>query len=345
MRILIVHKVAIPVFAYGGTERVVWDLGRALVNMGHAVSFMVPPGSHCDFAPIIAINPRTPLSEQIPSDFDVVHFHFDPGQELGLKLGTPWLMTEHGNTRKPTPFPVNTVFVSADHAKRYGAHAFVYNGMNWSTYGDATEAVNRKPPAKSEGGGSGYFHFLGKGSWPVKNLQGAIDVAHASGARLEVLGGRRLNLSHRIRMTWSRKIGFHGMVGGDVKNRLLALSSGMIFPVRWHEPFGLAIIESMYFGCPIFATPYGAIPEIVGTEHGVLAADGQTLAQAISSHMASPTLSRRACHERAKAVFDHMSMARSYLRMYERVMAGEPLNAQAPLLPSNGKALLPWRAP
>jgi glycosyltransferase involved in cell wall biosynthesis len=334
MRILIVHKVAIPVFAYGGTERVVWDLGRALVDMGHAVSFLVPQGSRCDFAPIIAINPRVPLAQQIPSGFDVVHFHFDPGFELG----TPWLMTEHGNTRKPTPFPLNTVFVSNDHAQRYGASAFVYNGMDWRAYGDASEAVNRAPTAA----GAGYFHFLGKGSWPVKNLLGAIDVAHAAGVRLEVLGGRRLNLSHKFRMTWSRKIGFHGMVGGEVKNRWLAGSSGMIFPVRWHEPFGLAIIESMYFGCPIFATPYGAIPEIVGPEHGVLATDGQTLAQAIRLQTATQKFSRRACHERAKSVFDHMSMARAYLRMYERMIAGEQLNAKAPLLPSNGKALLAW---
>jgi glycosyltransferase involved in cell wall biosynthesis len=330
MRILIVHRVAIPVFAYGGTERVVWDLGHALVDMGHEVSFLVPEGSRCDFAPVIAINPRQSLLSQIPAGFDVVHFHFDPGFELG----TPWLMTEHGNTRKPTPFPLNTVFVSADHAKRYGAQAFVHNGLDWTPYGDVTQAVNRAQPSPGEG----YFHFLGKGSWPVKNLVGAIDIAHEAGVRLEVLGGKRLNFSHQFRFTWSRQIGFHGMVGGEVKNRWLAGSRGMIFPVRWHEPFGLAIIESMYFGSPIFATPYGAIPEIVGPEHGVLAADMQTLAQAVAQR----TFSRRACHERAKTVFDHMSMARGYLRMYERVIAGEKLNPSSPVLPVNGKALLDW---
>ena len=44
---------------------------------------------------------------------------------------------------------------------------------------------------------------------------------------------------------------------------LLNASRGLIFPVRWHEPFGLAVIESLYFGCPVFATPYGALPELV----------------------------------------------------------------------------------
>ena len=34
MHILFVNRASIPVFAYGGTERVIWDLGQALVDMG-----------------------------------------------------------------------------------------------------------------------------------------------------------------------------------------------------------------------------------------------------------------------------------------------------------------------
>ena len=37
--------------------------------------------------------------------------------------------------------------------------------------------------------------------------------------------------------------------------------------MRWHEPFGIALIEALYFGCPVFGTPYGSLPEIV--EEGV----------------------------------------------------------------------------
>ena len=38
MRILMVSRTKIPVFAYGGTERVIWDLGRALTTLGHEVT-------------------------------------------------------------------------------------------------------------------------------------------------------------------------------------------------------------------------------------------------------------------------------------------------------------------
>ncbi len=62
---------------------------------------------------------------------------------------------------------------------------------------------------------------------------------------------------------------------------LLNQSKGLIFPVLWHEPFGLAITESLFYGCPIFGTPYGALPEIVQSEYGFLSNDSKELINAI----------------------------------------------------------------
>jgi len=60
-----------------------------------------------------------------------VHLH----SEIDEKLNKPALLTVHGNTYNPNKiFPINTNFVSHSHAKRYGAEAFVYNGMDWSDY-------------------------------------------------------------------------------------------------------------------------------------------------------------------------------------------------------------------
>ena len=41
MHILIVNNTSIPVQKYGGTERVIWWLGKQLVKMGHQVSYLV----------------------------------------------------------------------------------------------------------------------------------------------------------------------------------------------------------------------------------------------------------------------------------------------------------------
>ena len=245
MHVLLVNNSTIPVYAYGGTERVIWDLGKSLVKLGHKVSYLVPEGSHCDFGRVLPIDTKRPWQEQIPADIDITHFQFNPH----TPPDTPYLVTEHGNARKTKPLPLNTVFVSQNHASRYGSDQYVLNGLDWESYG-AVDLENIRTR----------FHFLGKAAWSVKNVSGAIRVAKKAGVELDVLGGNRINFRRGFRWTLSRSIHFHGMVGGSEKTGLLNASRGMIFPVRWHEPFGLAVIESLYFGCPVFATPYGALP-------------------------------------------------------------------------------------
>ncbi len=327
MKILPVNLAPIPVFAYGGTERVIWDLGKGLVELGHKVSYLVPEGSSCPFADILHIKLGASWSAQIPSNVDLVHFHFDPQEHIDH----PWLMTEHTNNSQNPPLPLNTVFVSANHAARYRSEAYVHNGLDWSSYPNPLLDTYGKGPR---------FHFLGKAAWRVKNVQGAIDVALRSGVELDVLGGTRLNFKRGFRWTWSPRIHFHGMVGGQIKFDLLNRSRGLIFPVRWHEPFGLAVIESLFFGAPVFATPYGALPELVPPDVGVLTADGQTLAEAVKRDRFDP----KACHVHAVKHFGHLQMARRYLKIYERILDGESLHQQAPEREGEFKKL-PWRRP
>ena len=327
MKILLVHQgLSVPVHSYGGTERVIWDLAKGLVALGHEVTFLVPEGSVCDFAKVISINPQKGILDQIPRNaFDLVHLQF----RVGCEPDFPYLVTEHGNTKSPSPLNLNTVFISKNHADRYGSKEFVYNGLDWSVYGAVDWAMPRR-----------HHHFLGKGSWPVKNLKGAIQVARQAGVDLAVLGGTRLNLSRTFRFTPWRSIHFHGMVGGALKFRLLNESRGMIFPVRWNEPFGLAVIESLYFGNPVFSTPYGALPELVLPEHGFLSNSITALAQAVQGMKFDP----RECHEWAVSKFNHVAMARGYLEKYQRILDGERMNASQPVLKENGHQLLSWNA-
>lgn len=324
MKVLLVLKNVVPVFAYGGTERVVWDLALALTELGHNVTLLVNKGSQCNFAKVVEIDESKDLLLQVSElDFDIAHFQFHLDHEPVF----PYVMTEHGNSKTPRELPLNTAFVSSNHAKRYGATTYVHNGLDWSSYGKPNFSAKKK-----------YFHFLGHGAWRVKNLSGAIKVARAAKKELEVLGGQRFNLSRGIRLTFSSSIHFHGMVGGANKLQLLEESKGLIFPVRWHEPFGLAVIESMYMGCPVYATPYGALPEIVTPECGFLAQKGSDLVEAIRDRAFDPL----ACHERAKNEFNHIRMAERYLDLYKRVVSGEKLQSKAPVLRENGHQLIPW---
>lgn len=325
MKVLLAHQgLSVPVHSYGGTERVIWDLAKGLVARGHEVTFLAPEGSRSDFAQVIPIDPRKSILEQIPRNtFDVVHSQFRFEGEPDF----PYLVTEHGNTKKPVPLNLNTVFISKNHAQRYGSKEFVYNGLDWSAYGPVDWSVKRR-----------HYHFLGKGSWPLKNLNGAIQVARKAGVDLAVLGGTRLNLSRTFRFTPWRSIHFHGMVGGELKIRLLNESRGMIFPVRWHEPFGLAVIESLYFGNPVFSTPYGSLPELVPPSFGFLSNSVSDLADAVQSMKFDP----RACHDWVVSNFSHQAMSDAYLVMYQRVMDGESIHEKPPVLKENGHLMLPW---
>ncbi|GHB78007.1 glycosyltransferase [Persicitalea jodogahamensis] len=328
MKILIVHKAVIPVHLYGGIERVIWDLGRELVRLGHQVVYLVKSGSHCEFAEVLPIDDAIDITAQIPEAIDLVHFHFAPKNIDRVRK--PYLITIHENIITSKPFDLNTVFISRNHAERHGSSAFVYNGLDWNQYSKPN--FNRKRD---------YFHFLGKAAWRVKNVKGAIDIIkQTKSEKLKVLGGKRFNIKMGLRLTFSPRISFYGMVGGREKNELLNGSKGLIFPVRWHEPFGLAIIESLYFGCPVFGTPYGALPEIVGSEFGELSNKANDLVAAIE---ASGSYNAKHCHEYASTTFNSNQMTLAYLAKYEQVLSGKNINKVPPVLENLPKeTFLEW---
>ncbi len=317
MRILIVNNSAIPVQLYGGTERVIWGLGKELVKLGHQVSFLVKLGSHCDFASVIHIDESIPILNQITNSYDVVHFNFSPEGIESFPI--PYIITIHGNSNDLNELNKNTVFVSKNHAFRYNSNSYVHNGLDWSEY--KIPDLNKK---------RSYFHFLGNAAWRVKNVAGAIDIIKKTKSEnLKVLGGVRFNFKMGIRFTFSNRIGFSGMVGGDEKCNLLNGSKGLIFPVKWHEPFGLAIIESLYYGCPVFGTPYGSLPELITEDFGHLSNSADELSEAVLS---SDKYSKQRCHEYAMEQFNHKKMTLEYVKKYEEVIAGNTLNPNPPKL-------------
>ncbi|WP_069660431.1 glycosyltransferase [Arcticibacter eurypsychrophilus] len=325
MNILIVSKSRIPAFLYGGIERITWWLGKELAKMGHQVTYLVNEGSTCPFAKVICRDYTVPLESQVPVDIDVVHFQY-PIVDFSLR---PFIVTIHGNNDASVQLSRNSVFISKDHAKRHHAETYIYNGIDIEEYGAPDFRIRRD-----------YFHFLGKAAWRIKNVQGAIDVALKAKERLEVLGGNRLNITMGFRFTLSSRIRFRGIVGGEEKNAYLRASRGLIFPVRWHEPFGIALIESLYFGCPVFGTPYGSLPEIVVQGMGVLSDSLGTLSDALKD---VNDFDRKKCHEYVCDQFLAATMTRSYVELYERVLNGRILNSTTPYIKESNEKFLPWR--
>lgn len=312
MNILIVHNSKIPALKYGGIERVIWYLGQELTKLGHRVTYLVPAGSTCSFAKVINLNPELNIDEQIPENIDIVNVHFQPRTPIRF----PHLISMHGSLPPETRYYKNTSFVSSNHARRYGADAFVYNGLNWDDYG--------KPDFDSK---REYVHFLGKAAWRLKNVRGAINIARQNKTEIKILGGTRLNIKMGPRLTLTKWARFYGMVGGQQKNELLKHSRGLVFPVKVHEAFGLAIIESLYFGCPVLATTYGSIPEIVGSEFGFLSNSLSELSEAFKN---LDTFNKKRCYEYARDTFNSKNMALGYLNLYEQILNGNDINHTTP---------------
>ncbi|MBK9270088.1 MAG: glycosyltransferase [Saprospiraceae bacterium] len=285
--------------------------------MGHQVCYFVKKGSVCDFAPLVELDETRSIISQIEGPFDVLHFHFTP-DDID-KLQNPFVITIHGNSSNQDVLNINSIFVSADHAQRHSSDSFVYNGLDWSEYTKPNLSIQRK-----------YFHFLGNAAWRVKNVKGAINtILRTKTEQLKVLGGVRFNFRMGIRFTLSKKVQFYGMVGGYQKDQLVNASKGLIFPVRWHEPFGLAVIESLYYGCPVFGTPYGALPELVHPDVGYLSNVESDMVDAL---LHAGNFDPKVCHEYAASEFNSHKMAKNYLEKYGLVLAGKALNPTAPHL-------------
>ncbi len=312
MNILLVQNSKLPVFAYGGTERVIWYLAKELAKKGHKISFLAAPGSECPFADCLPFIEGIPMEHQVPKNIDVIHFQ---NSACGYDGSKPYIVTYHGNS--PAGIDRNAVFVSRNHAERHGAESYVYNGLDWDDYGP----LNLSEPRT-------FFHFLGKAAWRVKNVRGAIDVVNSlPGERLYVLGCTRLNNNMGFRLTLSPRVRFRGMIGGEEKIDMLQHSRGLVLPVRWNEPFGLAITESLYCGAPVFGTPYGSLPELVTPEVGFLTASKVEMAECIRDRY---TFAPQVCHDYARDLFNSRLMAERYIEKYEIVLNGGTLNPYPP---------------
>ena len=312
MNILIYHNSILPVSKYGGTERIVYWLGKQYALMGHKITFLCRAGSASEFARIIVYKPDVSIDEQIPEDIDIVHLDHKPLQPVRK----PYVVMIQGNEDYGVELDLNTIFVSKNHANRYNSQAYVHNGLDLSDYGKPTFIQKRT-----------HLHFLAKASWRLKNVKGAIELARKTNHKLAVLGGTRLNIKMGFRFTPYPSIQFYGMVGGDEKNHLLNNSMGLLFPVLWHEPFGIALIESLYMGCPVFGTPYGSLPELITPEMGFLSNKKSELITQISD---IERFDNRRCSEYVADNFTIRHTAEAYLRYYEVVLNSKTINSVPP---------------
>jgi glycosyltransferase involved in cell wall biosynthesis len=284
---------------------VVW-LARGLVELGHRVTVLAAAGSRVPEADLVQLDPahiRRPdfdLTSWLPESVDLLHAH----APLPTPPRQPFVFTLHGNRREGSRSTPNTIFLSADHARRHGGTAFVYNGV------DPSEFTFRSNKAD-------YDLFLGR-LHRIKGYHWAVDGAKRGGKQLLIAGGWRPTLRRGLR--------FVGSVDGPEKAELLAGAACLWMPALWEEPFGLTLVEAMMSGTPVLGTRRGALPEVVTDEVGAL---GDTLDDLVRLRPAVGQCDPHACRSRAERWFSHTRMAEEYVRMYQHYLATNQLPAGA----------------
>lgn len=304
----------VPVLRYGGTERAAYWNAEEQAALGHKITILSKEGSQVPFGSWAPLPTTADEWKQVLDSncFDVVHFHTLPPSDFPKDF--PHLVSIHGNGKPGESFPRNSVFVSRNHAERHASKFFVHNGLKLDRYPLKT---HRSPTQNSM--------FLAKASWSVKNLRGSLSIARAAGHRLLVAGGRRPLAPWGLFATHAR---FFGNADDALKIELLHQSDALLFPVLWHEPFGIAVIEALACGVPVVASAFGSLPEIITPDCGLVSTSTEEMSEFLRHKV--PLISHEACRERVRTQFSSQKMAQSYLALYRRVIDQGYLNLENP---------------
>lgn len=314
MNILIKHDGVLPVLKYGGTERIIGWLAKELVKKGHKVYLLSHPKSKIDGSILIPNYHDKDWRFLIPKDVDVISLF----EVIKEKLDHPFLLQIGGNGKSGEIFPKNTVFVSKKHATNHGVNSYIYNGIDLEEY----SFVKNKDLSWNN------FMFLAKAKWKVKNLKDCIKACKETNKHLHVAGGRVFSLSKYIHS--------YGMVDINKKLEIFNKVDALLFPVRWHEPFGIAIIEAMAMGLPVIGSSYGSLPELIKENVGCICSNFYDFLNVLKNNVGN--FNREEIRTYVEENFSSSKMADDYLSYYSKVISGEILNKNHPTWQSSFRA-------
>jgi glycosyltransferase involved in cell wall biosynthesis len=328
----------VPPRAYGGIELVVSLLADGLTEAGHDVTLFASGGSETKATLVSPLaEPPDPAllgttwfeaSHAVASymqagAFDVIHDHsgiVGPGFGALLDGQPPVAHTLHGPWTEPSKEYYRLVherihLVAISHSQRLTGEKLryagtVYNGIDVTAYPFRADKQD-------------YLVYMGRSN-PDKGPGLAVEVARRAGVPLKMI----VKKSERFEQDyWDNVVApqltdmveVYEQVSHAEKAEMLAGAKGMIFPIRWLEPFGLVMTEAMACGTPVVTAPMGAAPEIV--------VDGETgfLRDSVDDMVAVVDrlgdLDPRACRARVEEHFSAEAMVRGYEAIFERLAA------------------------
>jgi glycosyltransferase involved in cell wall biosynthesis len=346
MRIAQIAPASLPVppNGYGGIEMVVALLADGLTDRGHEVTLFASGGSksRADLVTLLDEAPGTgnvdapvELAHTLGAytraeDFDLIHDHSVLGAAVGGMLGghPPVVHTLHGpwsDTIRPYYGLLHDRIhlVAISEAQKAGNGAIGYAGV---VHNGIDVAAFRYREDKDD-----FLLFVGRSN-PEKGPEHAVEVAKAAGMPLKMVVKRSEPEEQRHwdeqvepRLTGDEEI--IDSVEHEAKVDLFSRAKATLFPIRWEEPFGLVMVESMVCGTPVIAAPRGAAVEVV--DDGVTGFLREGVDAMVAAVRAIDTISPEACRSRVEKLFSAEAMVDGYEALYRGLGADGKARAEA----------------
>jgi len=329
----------VPPEAYGGTERVVFELVTELVRRGHDVTTFASADSNVpgELAPTVprALRPAGHgddvggfiLSTMLKAldrqaDFDIIHSHLDWwGLALRRASRRPVVSTFHGRLDLPwsrdvlSDRPDGLVAISESQASVHPdvPWTVVHNGLTLDT-------------APFERRRSDALVFVGRVT-PEKGIVDAIKIAELADRPLRIAAKvgptpKERDFNEQVfepaLKAAGKRVEFLGELSGTNRDLLFSKSHAVLMPGSWPEPFGLVAIEALACGAPVIARRVGGLDEII--RDGVDGFFGDDVTEMAFMVDRVGTLDREAIRSSVIDRFSARRMADGYEALYARML-------------------------
>jgi glycosyltransferase involved in cell wall biosynthesis len=167
---------------------------------------------------------------------------------------------------------------------------------------------------------SGLF-FLGRIE-DIKGVNEAIQIANKLGELLIIAGNiepeHQKYFEEKVKPFLNDKITYIGSIDNKRKKEIFQSVKATLFPIKWEEPFGIVMAESMACGTPVIGFRRGSVPEVVkNNESGFVV---ESVSEMIEAVKKIDKIDRNNVRKYAEKMFSRDNAAQQYLDLFEKLI-------------------------
>ncbi|MBM3209083.1 glycosyltransferase family 4 protein [Candidatus Shapirobacteria bacterium] len=329
----------VPSLAYGAIEKMLAELIAEQSKVDNILLFAVGGSISSERVKLISLYPEgqgdkgldrnTELAQAVhcalklqSKDAKIIHAHsIDPFLGLAPFLKIPSIFTFYSN---PTPAVkilselagnhTHFTFLSKSHRKSFPwikEAGVIHFGLD----------PNHFPFSEKK---KDYLAFVGTIA-DKKGIIEAIEIARRAKMRLKIAAKIRSedkefyeNHAKKV-IEDSNHVDFLGELNNSARNNLLKNARAMLFPIKWEEPLGLVMLESLVVGTPVIAFNRGSVPEII--EDGKTGFIVENIDLAVRTVERVDHLKPVDCRSSIASKFHIANTAVEFKKLYQRVLS------------------------